>query len=85
MKEGRLEFAGGGWVGQDEACPIYADIIENIRIGHAFLNEEFGITPKIGWLVDTFGHSNTNAKILAEMGMDALFVGRIDHKEKQYK
>jgi len=33
----------------DEACPIYTDIIDNMRIGHQFLMKEFGISPTIGW------------------------------------
>ena len=79
VKEGRLEFVLGGWVGHDEACPLYHDIIENMRVGHAFLVEEFGYIPRIGWLVDTFGHSAANARFFAEMGMDAFFFARVDH------
>ena len=56
-----------------------------MRVGHAFLKEEFDVTPKVGWLVDTFGHSATNARLLAEMGMDAFFFGRVDFKERQYR
>ncbi len=28
VKEKRLEFSGGGWVQNDEACPYFEDIIE---------------------------------------------------------
>lgn len=30
VKEGRLEFANGGWSATDEACPNYDDIINNM-------------------------------------------------------
>ncbi len=39
--------------------------------------KEFGIKPRIGWQIDPFGHSNTNARFFAEMGFDAVFLGRI--------
>ena len=47
----------GGWVASDEACPVYEDLIENIVMGHKFLKDTFGITTKIGWHCDSFGHS----------------------------
>jgi len=33
VKQGRFEFVNGGWVAADEACPIYSDLIENIKVG----------------------------------------------------
>lgn len=78
-KEGRLEFANGGWVMSDEACPYYNDMINNMALGHEFLLKEVGIKPKVGWSIDPFGHSNTHARFLAEMGLDAWFFARIDY------
>jgi hypothetical protein len=66
----------------DEACPLYEDMINNMKLGHDFLLKEFGVKPRIGWQVDPFGHSNTNARIFAEMGFDAWFFGRIDYQDK---
>jgi hypothetical protein len=43
---------------------------------------EFGIKPKIGWQIDAFGHSSTNAMLFAEMGFDAWFFGRLDYQDK---
>jgi hypothetical protein len=51
-------------------------------IGHEFLSQEFGFTPKIGWDIDTFGHSATNTRIFAELGFEAMFFSRIDDGEK---
>ena len=51
----------------DEACAYYDDIIDQMTIGHQFLNNTFGIIPKNGnfksinnlaWHIDPFGHSS---------------------------
>ena len=47
----------GGWSATDEACANYEDMILNMYTGHAFLKKEFGVKPKIGWMIDAFGHS----------------------------
>eukprot|EP00351_Strombidinopsis_sp_SopsisLIS2011_P000654 CAMPEP_0116876402 /NCGR_PEP_ID=MMETSP0463-20121206/8349_1 /TAXON_ID=181622 /ORGANISM="Strombidinopsis sp, Strain SopsisLIS2011" /LENGTH=103 /DNA_ID=CAMNT_0004522981 /DNA_START=266 /DNA_END=578 /DNA_ORIENTATION=+ len=66
----------------DEACPHYEDMINNMMIGHDFVKREFGVTPRIGWQIDPFGHSNTNARLFAEMGFDAWFFARLDIEDK---
>ena len=82
IKNGQLELINGGWSMHDEACSIYEDMIDNMKIGHDFILNEFGIKPRIGWQIDPFGHSNTNARIFAEMGFDALFFARLDYQDK---
>ena len=52
VKEGRLEFANGGWTAHDEACPHFEDLINNMMIGHQFLLKEFGVKPRVGWALD---------------------------------
>ena len=67
----------------DEACPIYDDMINNMQIGHDFLLNEFNFKTTIGWQIDPFGHSNTNARFFSEMGFDAVFFARIDDFDKE--
>ena len=67
----------------DEAAPTYEDMIDNMAFGHEFLLKEFGVTPTIGWQIDPFGHSATNAKLFKEMGFDAWFFARLDYKDKE--
>ena len=76
-------MANAGWSMHDEACPTYEDMINNHMIGHDFVLKEFGVKPRIGWQIDPFGHSNTNARLFADMGFDALFFGRIDTKDEK--
>jgi alpha-mannosidase len=82
VKNGQLELVNAGWSMHDEACPIYDDMINNMMIGHDFVLKEFGVKPRIGWQIDPFGHSSTNARLFAEMGFDALFFARIDYQDK---
>jgi hypothetical protein len=47
------------------------------------LQEQFGEAgiPRVGWQLDPFGHSATQAALLsAEVGFDGLFFGRIDYQ-----
>jgi alpha-mannosidase len=53
-----------------------------MMFGHKFIKEEFGVTPKVGWLVDSFGHSAGNARLYSDMGLEALFFGRLDSRDK---
>lgn len=57
-------------------------MINNMYIGHSFLKKEFGIRPKIGWMLDAFGHSATNARLFTEFGFEAIFFARLDDKDR---
>ncbi|XP_021887561.1 probable alpha-mannosidase At5g13980, partial [Carica papaya] len=67
----------------DEAAPHYIDMIDQTTLGHRFIKQEFDITPRIGWQIDPFGHSATQAYLLgAEVGFDSLFFARIDYQDR---
>ena len=68
----------------DEATAHYASIIDNLALGHKWLNQTFGVCgrPKIGWQIDPFGHSREQASLFSQMGFDALFLGRVDFQDK---
>ena len=61
VNEGRWEFVNGGLVSSDEACPTFIELVQNLRMGHYFLKQEFGIDIKIAWHADSFGHSSSFA------------------------
>ncbi len=66
----------------DEATTHYASMIDQTTLGHRFLKEEFGFTPRVGWQLDPFGHSATQASLMCDaVGFDALFFGRIDYQD----
>lgn len=45
-----------------------------------FLRDTFGVAPRIGWQIDPFGHSSTQAAFSALYGHDAVFFGRADYQ-----
>ncbi|KAL2347102.1 hypothetical protein Fmac_001102 [Flemingia macrophylla] len=83
VNSGQLEFINGGFCMHDEATAHYIDMIDQTTLGHRFLKEEFGVTPRIGWQIDPFGHSAVQAYLLgAEVGFDSLFFARIDYQDR---
>eukprot|EP00636_Phaeomonas_parva_P016919 CAMPEP_0118851794 /NCGR_PEP_ID=MMETSP1163-20130328/1098_1 /TAXON_ID=124430 /ORGANISM="Phaeomonas parva, Strain CCMP2877" /LENGTH=1103 /DNA_ID=CAMNT_0006784183 /DNA_START=134 /DNA_END=3445 /DNA_ORIENTATION=+ len=84
VKDGRLTFANGGWCMHDEATTHYVGMLDQTTLGHRFLKKEFGFAPRVGWQLDPFGHSATQASLLTyDIGFDALFFGRIDYQDRE--
>ena len=82
ISNGQLEITQGGWVASDEACTNYEDLIMQMYIGHQFIKKEFGVVPRIGWMIDAFGHSAANAALFADFGFDAIFFSRVNDDQK---
>jgi hypothetical protein len=51
----------------DEATTYYEDIIDNMSWGHQWILENFGkdAIPTIGWQIDPFGHSQSQASLFS--------------------
>lgn len=82
VARGQLSFVNGGWVMHDEAAAHYVSMIDQTTHGHRFLKDEFDFKPRVGWQLDPFGHSSTQASLLCHAaGFDGLFFGRIDYQE----
>jgi alpha-mannosidase len=86
VQDGQLEFVNGGYVQHDEATAHYVAMIDQTTRGHSFLKRTFGAIPRVGWQIDPFGHSSTQAGLLsAQVGFDALFFGRADYQDMEYR
>lgn len=67
----------------DEAAAHFVAMIDQTTVGHQFLNDTFGVTPRIGWQIDPFGHSATQASLMTgALGFDALYFGRADYQAR---
>ncbi|XP_013367688.1 PREDICTED: lysosomal alpha-mannosidase isoform X1 [Chinchilla lanigera] len=84
VRQGRLEFANGGWVMNDEAATHYGAIVDQMTLGLRFLEDTFGSDgrPRVAWHIDPFGHSREQASLFAQMGFDGFFFGRLDYQDK---
>lgn len=51
VKDGRLEFVGGGWIQTDEACASYTSIINSMTVGNEYLLRRFGVRPRVAWQI----------------------------------
>ncbi|XP_031293223.2 lysosomal alpha-mannosidase isoform X1 [Camelus dromedarius] len=87
VRQGRLEFANGGWVMNDEAATHYGAIIDQMTLGLRFLEDTFGSDgrPHVAWHIDPFGHSREQASLFAQMGFDGFFFGRLDYQDKKVR
>jgi len=56
-------------------------MILNMHEGRIFLEKEFKIFPRVGWQLDPFGHSETNAKLFAELGLETIVFARSNLKD----
>ncbi|XP_068627375.1 lysosomal alpha-mannosidase-like [Battus philenor] len=85
VRQGRLQMVGGAWSMNDEAASHYHSTIDQFTWGLSKLNQTFGACgrPRVGWQIDPFGHSREFASLLAAMGYDGLFLGRIDYQDKR--
>jgi len=69
-------------VSSDEATVNYEDMILNMHLGHEFIYSEFGVRPRVGWMIDEFGHSAANAALYSDFGFDALVISRKGDDER---
>ncbi|CAN8008180.1 unnamed protein product [Ixodes pacificus] len=87
INEGRLELAGGGWVMNDEASTLYTDVVDQMTLGHRWINATFGpcALPRAVWQLDPFGHSKEQAALFGQMEFDGLFLGRIHYLDHDWR
>jgi len=68
IKERRIELVCGMYVMPDSLIPGPESEIRQILHGKIFMREEFGIDPKVGWMIDPFGHHAQTPQIWRKAG-----------------
>jgi|694.fasta_scaffold23905_4 alpha-mannosidase len=68
VKAGRWSIAGGQWIQPDANLPTAAGWRKQIELGQRYFKDRFGVSPTVGYNVDTFGHPATLPDLLHEFG-----------------
>ncbi|MBI3990529.1 MAG: hypothetical protein HY350_00110, partial [Candidatus Omnitrophica bacterium] len=70
IKEGRWDVTAAMWVEGDLNMASGEAIVRQILYSKKYLKEKFGVTPRVCWCPDTFGHPWTIPQILKKSGLD---------------
>ncbi|MDD4774347.1 MAG: glycoside hydrolase family 38 C-terminal domain-containing protein, partial [Eubacteriales bacterium] len=82
ISEGRWIIAGGWWVQPDCNLPSGESFVRQALYSQRFFNDKFGVTAKVGYNVDSFGHNQSIPQFLKKSGMDYYIFMRPGEHEK---
>lgn len=82
VKEGRWEIVGGWWLQPDCNIPAGESYVRQALYGQHYFKEKFGVTAKVGYNVDSFGHNGMLPQILKKSGLDYYVFMRPQPHEK---
>jgi alpha-mannosidase len=83
VKEGRFVIVGGWYVQPDCNLPSGEGFARQGLYSQRYFWEKFGVTAKVGYNVDSFGHNNMLPQILKKSGMNGYIFGRPMDFEKK--
>ena len=76
LRQGRMEFMGGMITTADTNFPSGESLIRNQAMGIRWLEENLGVRPKLGWLMDTFGLNAQVPQIMKQFGFRHVYADR---------
>ncbi len=82
VAEGRWELTGGWWIEPDCNIPGGESFVRQALYGQRYFREAFGVTARVGYAVDSFGHHAVLPQILKASGLDAYVFMRPGPHEK---
>ena len=77
VKAGTFNIVGGCWVEPDCMMPSGEAFIRQRLYGMNYFNEKFGIMPKIGWMMDSFGYGRNLPQIFKKSGAEYFWTTKI--------
>jgi alpha-mannosidase len=83
VKEGRWVITGGWWIQPDCNIPSGESFARHGLYSQRYFYEKFGVTAKVGYNVDSFGHNGMLPQILKKSGMDYYLFMRPGDNEKE--
>jgi len=82
VAEGRWELAGGWWIEPDCNVPCGESFVRQALYGQGYFRKTFGVTSRVGYAIDSFGHNVQLPQILKKSGMVAYVFMRPGPHEK---
>ncbi|SFE19008.1 alpha-mannosidase [Paenibacillus catalpae] len=82
VSEGRWNIVGGWWIQPDCNIPSGESFVRQGLYGQRYFKEKFGVTARVGYNVDSFGHNGMLPQILKKSGMDYYVMMRPMPNEK---
>jgi len=81
VRAGRWSVVGGWWVQPDCNLPGEQNFHQQIKLGRAWFEKHLGLFPRIGFNVDSFGHSAALPDIMAAHDQDSyVFMRPMAHE-----
>jgi alpha-mannosidase len=69
IREGRWEAVGGMWVEADCNLPDGESLARQLLVGTRYFEREFGVSPRVVWLPDSFGFTWSLPTLMAAAGL----------------
>ncbi len=82
VAEGRWEIVGGWWIQPDCNLPGGESFARQALYGQRYFREKFGVTARVGYNVDSFGHHGMLPQLLKKSGLDSYVFMRPQPHEK---
>ncbi len=77
VKAKQFEIEGAMWVEPDVNIVSGESLVRQIMRGRRFHMEQFGVTPKVVWLPDTFGYSANLPQVMARSGLEYFVTSKL--------
>jgi alpha-mannosidase len=77
VREGRWEAQGGMWVEPDTNIPGGESLVRQFLYGMRFFEREFGRSPSVCWLPDTFGYTAALPQIILKSGLASFMTTKL--------
>jgi alpha-mannosidase len=82
VKAGRWRIVGGWWLQPDCNAPAGESFARHGLYAQRYFKEKFGVTAKLGYNVDSFGHNGNLPQFLKKAGLDSYVFMRPMASEK---
>jgi len=70
VEAGRWHLVGGWWIQPDCNGPSGLGLRRQIELGREYFLERFGVFPRVGYNIDSFGHAACLPELLRSFGQD---------------